>query len=240
MASRAGPYARVRVERLRQVYERMPALIEVSCCFDAGQIAVIMGPNGAGKSTLIGILSTLRRPSAGDVHYGKTPHRLAQTTLRQTIGLLSHGLLLYGDLSGRENLRFFAKMYRLPDGQSRVTALLKQVGMDQVADRPVSQLSRGMAQRVALARTLLHDPHLLLLDEPFTGLDRQAIDVLREQLAMCREAGKIIAVVTHDVQALDGLADKLLVLARGRIVEESSVARPAANELMEHYLAAVR
>ncbi|MBK8482090.1 MAG: ABC transporter ATP-binding protein [Proteobacteria bacterium] len=179
----------VRLVGLRKVYRRHAALAGVDGELAAGQVSVLMGPNGAGKSTLLGILSTLARPTGGEVFFGSWSHAQAERSLRQTIGFLGHAPLLYPDLSARENLMFFGRLYRLAALPARVEAWLARTGMLAAADRPVRQLSRGMAQRVALGRALLHRPALLLLDEPFTALDRGGVALLREVIRALRAAG---------------------------------------------------
>jgi len=229
----------VALEEVRKVFGRQPALAGVSFALAPGQVTLLMGPNGAGKSTLLAILSTLSRPTSGTVRYGALDHRAAESALRGRIGLLAHTPLLYDRMSCRENLQFFARLYGLDRPTELVQRWLARVGMEEAADKEVGQLSRGMLQRVALARALLPDPDLLLLDEPFTGLDRDAVRLLREELRGAREAGKIIVVVTHDVEAVDGLCDRLLVLKRGRLAAELAEAGLPYRQIQEHYHAAV-
>ena len=227
------------LEGVRKVFGRQPALAGVSFALAPGEVSLLMGPNGAGKSTLLAILSTLSRPTSGTVRYGELDHRAAEGALRGRIGLLAHIPLLYERMSCRENLLFFARLYGLDPAEELVQRWLVRVGMEEAADKAVSQLSRGMLQRVALARALLPDPDLLLLDEPFTGLDRDAVRLLREELRGAREAGKIIVVVTHDVEAVDGLCDRLLVLKRGKLAAELAEAALPFRRIQEHYHAAV-
>jgi heme exporter protein A len=231
----------VAIEEVRKVYGRQPALAGVSCRLAPGQLALLMGPNGAGKSTLLSILSTLSRPSSGEVRYGSRSHRQAEEELRGRIGLVAHAPMLYRQLSCRENLRFWARLYGVGDAAAEVERWLARVGLAEAADKPAQDLSRGMAQRLALARALLPDPELLLLDEPFTGLDREAIATLRKELAAAREAGKIVALVSHELDAVDGLCQHLVVLRRGRVAGE--LREPggalAVARIQEAYLAAV-
>ncbi len=229
------------LREVRKVFGRQPALSGVSCSFAAGRVCLIMGPNGAGKSTLLGILSTLSRPSSGQVLYGGHDHAHAEAHLRGRIALVAHAPMLYRQMSSRENLLFFARLYGLSaaDAARSVEAWLERVGMTRDAGKPAQALSRGMAQRVALARALLPDPDLLLLDEPFTGLDRQATDLLRDELRRAQEAGKIVVVVSHDVEAIDGLCGHLVILGRGRVAAELEGAALGAAQILERYRAAV-
>jgi heme exporter protein A len=188
-----------------------------------GSLCALLGPNGAGKSTLVGIVSTLVRPSSGQVAYRAGAADVpAGESLRRLIGVLAHDSFLYGELNAEENLQLYARLYRVADGERRAAALLDQVSLDgEARRRPARTYSRGMVQRVALARALLHDPPLLLLDEPFTGLDRGGAAALARTLAAAVERGTVVLVVTHDLESLAGVADHVAVLRRGRLEHES-------------------
>jgi heme exporter protein A len=188
----------------------------------AGSMCALLGPNGAGKSTLLGILSTLVRPSSGEVSYRAGERTLAAGgELRRTIGVLSHDSFLYGGLTALENLLFYARLYQVADAEARAAALLDEVGLEPEArGRPVRTYSRGMVQRVALARALLHAPRVLLLDEPFTGLDRAGAAALARTLARAVAERCVVMVVSHDLEALAGATDHVAVLRRGRLQHE--------------------
>lgn len=226
---------RVEVRGVRKVFGRHAALAGVDATFGCGEVALLMGPNGAGKSTLLSILATTSRPTAGDVRYGDTDHLSALDVFRHRIGLLTHAPLLYPDLSARENLRFFARLYGLVGGRDWVERWLAHVDLEAAATRPLRHLSHGMKQRVALGRALMHDPPLLLLDEPFTGLDRAGVDLLRREIVRAKEMDKVVVVVTHDVEAVDGLCDQLVVLRRGRTASRLEKRGMSAKEILEHY-----
>ena len=198
-------------------YGRRRALSRVS--FTAGErtITALFGPNGAGKSTLLAIAATLLDPSSGRVLYGSAENGMGGRALRARIGLLGHDLYLYQELTAAENLRFFARVYGLDAVERRVDAALDRAGLADRRDDPVSGFSRGMRQRLALERALLHDPRLLLLDEPFTGLDDAARDALRTRLQAAREAGAITLLTTHDKAAVEGLTDSAITLIDGRL-----------------------
>lgn len=183
-----------------------------------GEFVTIVGPNGAGKTTLLRILATLSRPTHGHVSIaGHTLPKGADEARRQ-IGLLSHQPLLYGDLTAEENLNFFGKMYDVPNLQARITELLDQVDLlDRREDR-ARTFSRGMQQRLAIARALLHDPAVVLLDEPFTGLDPHASDRLEELLHLLRDGQRTVVMTIHDLERGWAMCDRALVLARGKIV----------------------
>lgn len=234
------------LSKVRKVFGRHAALAGVDAHFAAGQVSLLMGPNGAGKSTLLTILSTTSRPTSGKVRFGKLDHDGAERVLHDRIGLLGHVTLLYPELSPRENLLFFARLYGRPDAKTWVESWLERVDLMSAADRPVRLLSHGMKQRVALGRALLHDPDLLLFDEPFTGLDRAGIELLRQEIVHAREQKRIVIVVTHDVEAVDGLCDQLVVLRRGRVAKqlvakqgESGGRGLTAKEILDAYHAVV-
>jgi heme exporter protein A len=228
----------VRLSDVRKVFGRQPALSGVTCLLSPGQLSLLMGPNGAGKSTLLGILSTLSRPTSGQILYGARSHGEAEARLRGRIALVGHAPMLYRHMSARENLLFFARMYGVAQVARTVDGWLDRVGMAHAAAKPVQELSRGMTQRIALARALLPDPDLLLLDEPFTGLDRDATELLRRELREAVTAAKIVVVVSHDVEAIDGLAQHLIVLGRGRVVAEKEGEVLSAERVRQHYASA--
>jgi heme exporter protein A len=195
------------------------ALAGLDLDLPAGHALAVLGPNGAGKSTLLRLVAGLSRPSAGSLTIdGSLSHR---REVRARVGYVGHATLLYAALTARENLVFAGRLYDVPDPAGRAEALLAEEGLGAAADRPVGGFSRGMAQRVAIARGLVHDPPVVLLDEPFTGLDRRAAERLAGRLAALREAGRTLLLVTHDVARAARLADAALVLTRGRVAYRS-------------------
>ena len=197
-------------------FGRRRVLNKVSFRFDAGEIVAVLGPNGAGKSTLLSIAATLLDPSAGEVRYGDATSA-SGADLRARIGVLGHELSIYPELSAAENLAFFARAYAVADVAGSVSSALQRAGLDQ-RDDPVGRFSRGMRQRLALERALLHAPRLVLLDEPFTGLDDAATSALGARLADLRGSGSIVIVATHDLETIDGLADRAVLLRGGRLL----------------------
>jgi heme exporter protein A len=188
----------------------------------AGEIVSIFGPNGAGKTTLVRILATLLAPSAGAVRlFGSDAFGSQVRALRRRIGLVAHETFLYPDLTAAENLLYYARLYRLDDGAARAAELLAWAGLEAHRARPVRAFSRGMAQRLALARALLHRPELLLLDEPFSGLDAAGAEAVETALARMRDAGGTAVLTTHDVARGLALADRACILNRGRLAWES-------------------
>ena len=180
----------------------------------AGECHLVVGPNGAGKTTLLRVLAGLARPSAGTVTIEGAP-LAREPQVRRRIGLLSHQSQLYHDLSAAENLAFTARLYGVSDPARAARAGLAAVGLAERADEPVRRLSRGMVQRVAIARALLHAPRLLLLDEPFTGLDQESSEQTLALLAAELAAGRALVLVTHDAHEAWELATHAHVLVRG-------------------------
>jgi heme exporter protein A len=212
----------VRTTRLAKRFGHHRALAGVDLSLDAGRVCAVLGHNGAGKTTLLGILSTLVRQTSGEVEYRSAGRAVAPSdALRREIGLLAHATLCYGELTAVENLAFFAGLYGIANPGARVSELLDQVGLDDRArDRPARTYSRGMWQRLALARALLARPSLVLLDEPFTGLDRGGAVALGQRLAEVKASGAIVVVVTHDLEAIAGVTDHVAVLRNGKLVHE--------------------
>jgi heme ABC exporter ATP-binding subunit CcmA len=207
----------LRLVEITRSFGRRRALNKVSMTASAGTITALLGPNGAGKSTLLSIAATLLQPSSGQVHFGRYDGREGGASLRSRIGMLGHDLYLYAELSAAENLRFFANIYGLDGVERRVETALERAGLTGRRDDVVSGFSRGMRQRLALERALIHEPRLLLLDEPFTGLDEAAREALRARLRSARDAGAIVLLTTHDLAAITNLTDASVSLADGRL-----------------------
>jgi heme exporter protein A len=217
-------FDRVTVDEVSRHFGRRRAVSRVSFVAERGSIVGLLGPNGAGKSTLLTMLATLLRPSTGAIRYGTMLASEAPPALRARIGVLGHDLFLYPELTARENLRFFAGLYLLRDADAAARAALERAGLADRADDLVSGFSRGMRQRVALERALIHGPRLVLLDEPFTGLDESSAGALVARLQSLREAGAVIVLATHDLDVADGLLDEAIFLREGRTVQ--SLSRP--------------
>lgn len=228
-------FEQVTVADVSRHYGRRRALSRVSLTLRAGEVVGLLGPNGAGKSTLLGLLATLITPSAGSVRYDGRAAADAAAGLRGRLGLLSHELRLYPELTARENLDFFAGLYGVPDAADRVSAALERARLADRAGDAVQGFSRGMRQRLALERTLLHEPRLVLLDEPFTGLDEGSCRALAERLGELRADRRLVLVATHDLDLVDGIVDRAVVLRRGRVGELA----PSGGTLRERYRAAL-
>jgi heme exporter protein A len=207
----------VRADGLVRTFAGVPVLSGVDLVVRPAEAVALLGPNGAGKTTLLRCLALLLRPSGGRLALFGEDAAIAAPAVRRRIGYVGHESLCYPDLTAAENLAFYARLYDVPDAAARVGALVAWAGLDAAARRPVRFYSRGMSQRLALARALLHGPDLLLLDEPFTGLDAAAVAALQERLAELRAAGHAIVLATHDLDRAAPIATGVAVLHRGRI-----------------------
>ncbi len=203
-------------------FGRRRALTRVSFTARRGDIVGLLGPNGAGKSTLLGIAATLVAPTSGEMRYGEQSSRVHGPGLRHRIGLLAHELHLYPELTARQNLTFFAELYGL-NAATRVPAALDAAGLADRADDEVAGFSRGMRQRLALERSLLHQPRLILLDEPFTGLDDRSAGLVTDRLKRIAADGAIVVLATHDLDLADGLVTRVVVLRDGRVTADEAV-----------------
>ena len=200
-----------------------------------GEALAVFGPNGAGKSTLCRLLTSTLKPTSGTLRVaGHDPAR-AELRVKRMFGVVSHQTFLYDALSARENLLFFARLSGVADPGARVARLLAEVGLAERGDDVVRSFSRGMQQRVALSRALLHEPEILLLDEPFTGLDPQATRWLEETIASLHSGGTTILLVTHDPARGLALSDRWIVLSRGRL-RASGVSRQTERHALEQML----
>ena len=216
----SSPRHELRVQRLTKSFGEHYALIELDATFKGGEVCALLGPNGAGKSTLMNLLSTLMTPSEGELWIdGRALSEVGARILRGRVGFVGHHTMVYGALTASENLMFFAQLYGLshPEGLDQLVAeRLEEVGLSEAARRPASGFSRGMAQRLSLARALLPEPSVLLLDEPFTGLDQAGIAQAEALILKHRARGAVIIASSHDLGVMERISDVALVLKRGR------------------------
>jgi heme exporter protein A len=224
--------AALELRGLTRRYGERLALADVTLSVGAGQTLAVLGPNGAGKTTLLRLLATLLRPHGGEVFV--LGHALPDEgwAVRGRIGLLGHEPLLYRELSARENLAVYAALHGL-DGEARAEELLAAVAMERRADEPLRTLSRGMVQRVAVCRALLHDPELLLLDEPRANLDPAASELVEPLIG--RVSGRTRVIVSHDPAGVLAEADLVLGLVRGRVQVLAGAAELDPAALVELY-----
>ena len=222
------------IRDLTKYYGRSTALRGLNLDIGAGECVAVFGRNGAGKTTLLRILAGLTRPSSGDFKInlpgGKTP-RFA----RGAIGYLSHGMSLYPDLTALENLRFFAEMMNASGDDAALTRRIEAVGLGGRELDPVRNYSRGMQQRLAIARAFLHDPAILLLDEPFTGLDRIGLEVLDNYIRRAMSEGKTCVMTLHDLALGYDLADRLVVIEKGAAALDVAKRSLSLEDFLERY-----
>jgi heme exporter protein A len=210
-----APIAAIELSNVTRLFGSTCALRSVSARFEAGSLTFLTGPNGAGKSTLLSVIGTVLKPTSGSVEY--QPLGTNVEVVRRHIGWVAHESRCYRDLTGMQNLELAAKFYGIEVTAAR-ERVCKLVGLGRYAERSVSTLSRGQRQRVALARALIHEPSVLLLDEPWTGLDHASSERLEEVLRAERERGTLIVVVSHDAGVVERLEGEELRLDRGRVV----------------------
>ena len=221
----------VEVDGLARHYGEREALSEVTLSLASGETLVVFGPNGAGKTTLLRVLATLLRPHAGSVRVLGESLPGDAWAVRGRIGLLGHEPLLYRELTARENLRFHARLHSV--AEQRVEDVLQRVGMQQRADEPLRTLSRGMVQRVAVARTVLHEPELLLLDEPRSNLDPAAVELVEPLIGASSGCTRVVC--SHDPGSGLAEADVVLGLRAGRAVLLSDAGEVAPEQIVELY-----
>ena len=229
----------IETRALGRRFAGIAALHALDLTVSAGEAVAVFGPNGAGKSTLLRLLATLLRPSTGTLRLFEHAVNDGGAAARRRVGFLSHQSFLYPDLTPTENLDFYARMFHVSSPTERVRALIERVGLTGWAHRPVRTLSRGLEQRCALARALVHEPDLLLLDEPFTGLDVDASSMLAGTLREAHAAGTTLLMTTHDLARGLEICRRAVILNRGRLVWDERVEPTRLNELERTYLASV-
>ncbi len=227
----------IEILALVKAFGLMPVLRKLDLCVSRGEFLALLGPNGSGKSTLIRLLAGLSKPNSGIIRIGGWELPREADAVRGQIGLVGHKPLLYESLTARENLRFFGKLYGLPADkrEERIDTLLKQVGLIHRDQDKVGTFSRGMQQRLSIARALLHDPHVLLLDEPYTGLDQDASVMLDDMLKAAHADGHTILMVTHQLDRAASLSDRITILSRGGIVFDAPTAGLDTMQLAAEY-----
>lgn len=227
----------IEVQGVAKVFGFRPVLRGVDLSIQTGQSITLFGPNGAGKTTLMRLIATLARPTTGRILINGYDSLKYGNAVRAMLGVVSHRSLLYFDLTAQENLQFYARLYDLPPEQrsERITDLLEAVGLTKRAADLVQTYSRGMQQRLAIARALLHQPTIILLDEPYTGLDQDAAASLDRVLHQVRSAGRTILMTTHNIERGLAYADRVLILHRGKIAFQAEAAEIRAAGFMQTY-----
>lgn len=226
----------IRIDNITKKYGHLEAVRKLSFSLEKGEFLSIFGPNGAGKSTLLKILSAQTRATDGHVFFNGESIKDLPNDFRQNFGIISHQPFLYENLSAVENLRFYAKLYGVKEFNSKIDALLKKVELFKRKDDPARNFSRGMTQRLSIARALIHDPEIILLDEPYTGLDQHASYLLSSILQEQFEYHKTIIMVTHNLQRGYQLSSKLAVMKKGKFVFYGDKSEIEESRLEDSYL----
>lgn len=225
--------SRIEARGITKHYRHQPVLNDLSLTVENGELCVLVGANGAGKTTLLRIIASLTRADAGEIILGNINDPM---NARRAIGYVGHQPMFYLDLSAAENLFHYARLYQLPDVDAAVANGLKSAGLEPHQDKSVRALSRGMQQRLSIARALLHSPTILLLDEPYTGLDQEAAQFLDHELQSLHQPGRAILLAAHRPQRLISIASHIAWLKDGLIVQHLPVERLSESPQLEDYL----
>lgn len=229
----------IKVDKVKKSYGHINALVEVSFTLNKGDFLTIFGPNGAGKSTLLKVLSAQTRPSSGKVYFNGIDLSKQPDNFRKTFGVISHLPFLYENLTAMDNLKFYGKIYGITDLQERVIEILKKVELIDRKSDFVRNYSRGMIQRLSIARALLHEPEIILLDEPYTGLDQHASYILTNILREQFENRKTIIMVTHNLSRGFDLGSKIAIMKKGEIAFFEAKENIPENELEDIYISVI-
>jgi heme exporter protein A len=225
----------IEVHKLIKAFGNRAVLKGVDLTVAEGEFLTLVGRNGAGKTTLMNVISTLTKPTGGLVRVAGYDLADGAVEVRRQIGLVSHKTLLYDDLSAEQNLRFYTRMYDVPNADARIETVLHQVGLWGRQHDPVRTYSRGMQQRLAIARAMLHDPPILLLDEPDTGLDQHAAAMLTHLLREVEATRRTVLMTTHNLDRGLALGDRVAILAGGRIAYQARKSELDTEQFREVY-----
>jgi len=225
----------IEIQKIVKTFGRRVVLRGADLTINEGDFVTLMGANGAGKTTLMHIVANLSKPTAGRVLINGYNLADAASQLRRFIGLVSHKTLLYDDLTADQNLNFYARMYDVPHAAERIETVLRQVGLWGRQHDPVRTYSRGMQQRLAIARSILHNPPILLLDEPDTGLDQHASDMLGKLLHAVGVSQRTILMTTHNLERGLSLGNRVVILANGKIACDVRRNEVSVDELRRQY-----
>lgn len=225
----------IQIHKLIKTFGQRVVLRGLDLTINEGDFVTLMGANGAGKTTLMHIIATLSKPTGGNVSISGYSLADSASELRRFIGLVSHKTLLYDDLTADQNLRFYARMYDVPHASARIETVLNQVGLWGRQHDPVRTYSRGMQQRLAIARAILHNPPILLLDEPDTGLDQHAANRLGELLSAVDISQRTILMTTHNLERGLSLGNRLVILTKGKIAYDVLRSEITVKEVRQQY-----
>ena len=225
----------IKVRKLVKRFGLKTVLRGMDFSVDDGEFVALIGPNGAGKTTFLRILASLARPSMGAVNVAGFQLPKDAADVRRRLGVVSHQPLLYVDLTATENLKFYGRMYNLPDVDTRINEVLEMVGLASRRDDLVRTYSRGMQQRLAIGRAVLHDPSVMLFDEPYTGLDQDASTMLDEVLRTVAARGRTVVMTSHDLARTEDLATRFDVLSRCKIAASATHEDFGSGNLLSFY-----
>jgi len=229
----------IKVENLTKKYGGKTVLQGMNLEIPQGQCVSLLGPNGAGKSTLLKLLAGLIKPTDGTISLGGCQVNQNPLGFRKKVGMVSHHSLLYDRLTPWENLWFYGKLYDVQDLKKRIGQVLERVGLQYFTYDPVYTFSRGMVQRLTIARAVLHDPEIIFLDEPYTGLDHHAEKILNDMLAVFKEKKRTVVLVTHNFAQGVEWSDRALILVKGKFVYDAPVREFDYQDFKNTYLAYV-
>jgi heme exporter protein A len=225
----------IEIKKLTKQADNKLILRGIDLSIEKGETVAILGPNGAGKSTLLKVLATLIKPSSGLVKINGLDLKKNHLEIKKLFGYLPHSSLLYDHYSPLENLVFFGKLYGVTNAEDRAIELVKEVGLSFFLNEPVKNFSRGMIQRIAIARSIVHEPELLLLDEPHTGLDQGAISILNNVILSMKAKGTTTLMVTHDFKQAAEICDRIIIIKNGKLVDDFKIEDRALNLVSEKY-----
>jgi len=225
----------IEIKKLTKQADNKLILRGIDLSIKKGETVAILGPNGAGKSTLLKVLATLIKPTSGVVKVNGMDLKKNHLEIKKILGYLPHSSLLYDHYSPLENLVFFGNLYGVKNVEKRAIELVKDVGLSFFLNEPVKNFSRGMIQRIAIARAIVHDPEILLLDEPHTGLDQGAISILNNVILSMKEKGTTTLMVTHDFKQAAEICDRIIIVKSGKIVDDFQMENQEISVLTEKY-----
>ena len=223
------------IKKLTKQADNKLILRGIDLSIKKGETVAILGPNGAGKSTLLKVLATLIKPTSGLVKINGLDLKKDHIEIKKTLGYLPHSSLLYDHYSPLENLVFFGNIYGVKNVEEKAIQLVKEVGLSFFLNEPVKNFSRGMIQRIAIARAIVHDPEVLLLDEPHTGLDQGAITILNNVILSMKDRGATTLMVTHDFKQAAEICDRIIIVKNGKIVDDFKMERHNLGYVSEKY-----
>lgn len=225
----------IEIKKLTKKADNKLILRGVDLSIKQGETVAILGPNGAGKSTLLKVLATLIKPSSGLVKINGLDLKKDHIEVKKLFGYLPHSSLLYDHYTPLENLLFFGELYGVKDVENRARQLVKEVGLSFFINEPVKNFSRGMIQRIAIARAIIHEPKIMLLDEPHTGLDQGAITILNNVVLSMKEKGCTTLMVTHDFKQAAEICDRIIIVKNGKIADDFSINNKSLGLVSEKY-----